>query len=639
MQEVHSMSESYEKMTVLELRQVAKEKGVKLGAGISKQGIIDKLLQSEQEQTSAAPEAPAPAARPVRSASIIVDDDPEDSDDVPVLTPNPSVQLAPRKPVARPAPQQTQAASSLSSISSKAPAFTMEGSRAWHNPMAYQTQTSYQNRSAYGGQTQRAQSPYGASRPALDTRYAPRANAAQAADNSRFAKPQAAYQAPNRFGPDLSAPADTSAPNPPAGEYPAPEQSPAYPQYRADYAPQPVQEYIPPTATEYPPRRENAPGTQGGIPEILMAGECGDGAGVLELHPDGYGFLRAENFLPSKNDVYVSNAQIRRFSLRSGDYVVGKTRPQVSSSRYSALLYITEINGHAPEEVPQRPSFDTLTAIYPKKRIPLHADHQPDLFLRAVDLLSPIGYGQRALIHAPQKSGRTTLLKKLANAIHQGDPDVQLMTLLIDERPEDVVDMKESVPGDVLYSTFDAPAENHVRVSELTLERAQRMVEQKKNVVLLIDSLSKLCRAYNTLAPQTARALPNGLAMGVLQKPKKLFGAARNTREGGSLTIIATMQTNTKNPLDEAILEEFRGTANMELFLERIPGEKRMLPCADFGKSGTRHDELMLSLQEQALSGQIKEKLQELPSRSAVQLIAWLEKAQDLPALEEQIKQ
>ncbi|MBR0320435.1 MAG: transcription termination factor Rho [Clostridia bacterium] len=625
------MREAYENMTVLELRKVAKDKGIKLGAGISKQGIIDKLMNTEAPapaadepaQTSFAPFAPAAPASRYSVSSIITD---EESDDVPVLTPNPAVNLASRKPVTRPAmPAPQSSTSSLSSISSKAPAFTMEGSRAWHNPSAYQTQNRPQNRPAYA-----ASDRYGAEqRPQPDSRYNPRG--AQRPD-PRFQRPQSAYQqpayqAPGRFGPEYG----TQEP-PVQNEFQVPENQMTPPAYRTDYIPRAQQDFIPPTAPEYsrrdpynvPADRETVPAGAPGMQDVMLGGECGDGAGVLDVHPEGYGFLRSDNLLPGKNDVYVSNAQIRRFNLRSGDHVAGKTRPQHPGSRYSALLYITEINGRQPEENAVRPAFDKLTALYPKKRIAL--GKESDLFLRAVDSLSPIGFGQRALIQVPPRAGRTTLIKKMAAAIAKHHPSVRIMTLLIDERPEDITDMKETLPGDVLYSAFDASPESHIRVSELTLERAQRLVEQKQDVVVFLDSMTRLCRACNTLAPQSSRTLQSGLALGGLGKAKRIFGAARNIREGGSLTVIALFETDTQSTLDEAILQEFRGTANMELSLERIPGEKRMVPCVNAHRAATRHDELLLSQEEAAFAASIREELKAVPSRTAQALIPLLEK-------------
>ena len=431
---------------------------------------------------------------------------------------------------------------------------------------------------------------------------------------------QGAYQAPNRFGP-AEMPAQETAPQ--QDYQPAADQG-----YRNEYQPRLQQEFIPPTAVEYNRRdpyaqqMREAPMSNAAVMEMLMTGECGDGEGVLELHPEGYGFLRSNTFLPGKNDVYVSNAQIRRFNLRSGDYIEGKTRPQQQGSRYSALLYITKINGQTADENVQRVSFDQLTAIYPKKRILMGAEG--DLCLKAVDLLSPIGFGQRALIQAPPRSGRTTLLKKMAGVIGKNYPSVQLLTLLIDERPEDITDIQDTVPGAVIASPCDAAYESHVRVAELTLERAQRMVEQKQDVVLFVDSMTKLCRALNAMAPQSARALPNGLVPTALAKAKRLFGAARNTREGGSLTVIALFQMDAQSPLDEAILQEFRNTANMELHLERIPGEKRMVPCMNAHKAATRNDQLMLTQQEMEAAAEIREALGEAAPRSALKLIPLL---------------
>ena len=335
------------------------------------------------------------------------------------------------------------------------------------------------------------------------------------------------------------------------------------------------------------------------VPEMLATGECGDGSGILEIHPEGYGFLRAENFLPGNKDVYVSIAQIRRFGLRTGDHITGKTRPQREGDKYSALLYITDVNGTHPDELRDRVSFDDLTPVYPSKRITLEnsADNS-DLAIRLVDLIAPIGFGQRALIVAPPKAGKTTILSKIANAITRNYPDVHVMVLLVDERPEEVTDLRESIQGEVLASTFDEMPENHVRLAEMVLERAQRLVEQKKDVVVLMDSITRLSRAYNAVAPQTGRAMSGGLAPGVLHKPKRFFGAARNIREGGSLTVIATALVETGSRMDDIIFEEFKGTGNMELVLDRELSEKRVFPAVNLQKSGTRRDELLLSQKE-----------------------------------------
>ncbi len=335
------------------------------------------------------------------------------------------------------------------------------------------------------------------------------------------------------------------------------------------------------------------------VPEMLATGECGDGSGILEIHPEGYGFLRAENFLPGNKDVYVSIAQIRRFGLRTGDHITGKTRPQREGDKYSALLYITDVNGIHPDELRDRISFDDLTPIYPNKRITLeNSSDNTDLAIRMVDLIAPIGFGQRALIVAPPKAGKTTILSKIANAITRNYPDVHVMVLLVDERPEEVTDLRESIQGEVLASTFDEMPENHIRLAEMVLERAQRLVEQKKDVVVLMDSITRLSRAYNAVAPQTGRAMSGGLAPGVLHKPKHFFGAARNVREGGSLTVIATALVETGSRMDDIIFEEFKGTGNMELVLDRELSEKRVFPAVNLQKSGTRRDELLLSAKE-----------------------------------------
>ena len=324
-----------------------------------------------------------------------------------------------------------------------------------------------------------------------------------------------------------------------------------------------------------------------------------DGAGVLEIHPDGYGFLRAENYLPGTNDVYVSITQIRRFGLRVGDYVEGKTRPQREGDRYVAMIYISAINGRPPEESYRRPRFEDLTPIYPDTRIRLE---QPsgvnDLALRAIDLIAPIGKGQRGLIVSPPKAGKTVLLKKIANAITENNPEMHLIVLLIDERPEEVTDLKRSIKGEVVYSTFDEMPENHTRLSEMTLERAQRLVEMGKDVVILLDSITRLARAYNLVIPPTGRSLSGGLDPGALYKPKRFFGAARNIENGGSLTIIATALVETGSRMDDIIYEEFKGTGNMELHLDRKLSEKRIFPAIDLNKSGTRRDELLYTPEE-----------------------------------------
>ena len=335
------------------------------------------------------------------------------------------------------------------------------------------------------------------------------------------------------------------------------------------------------------------------VPELMNSGECGDAEGVLEIHLDGYGFLRSDNYLPGPKDVYVSMAQIRRFSLKTGDLITGKTRPNREGERFLGLLYITEVNGDTPEKAALRPTFDSLIPVFPDSRIRLECKSRPkDLAIRLIDLISPIGKGQRALIVAPPKAGKTVLLKKLANSISENQPECKLIMLLIDERPEEVTDMQRSVKGEVIYSTFDEQSDHHTRVAEMVLERAQRLVESGQDVVILLDSITRLARAYNVTVPPSGRTLSGGLDPSALFKPKRFFGAARNIENGGSLTIVATALIETGSRMDDIIFEEFKGTGNMEVHLDRKLSEKRIFPAIDIAKSGTRREDLLFSDKE-----------------------------------------
>ena len=361
--------------------------------------------------------------------------------------------------------------------------------------------------------------------------------------------------------------------------------------------------------------------------ELLAAGDFGEGAGVLEIQPDGYGFLRAENCLPGPNDVYISIAQIRRFNLRNGDLVAGKTRPQREGDRYSAMLYITEINGESPDRAAERPRFEDLVPIYPDQRLRLEGpEGKADLSLRLVDMLAPIGKGQRGMIVSQPKAGKTTLLKKLANAITTQYPDVHLIVLLIDERPEEVTDMQRSIKGEVIYSTFDEEPEHHTRVSEMVLARAQRLVEMGKDVVVLLDSITRLARAYNLTITPTGRSLSGGLDPGALFRPKRFFGAARNIENGGSLTIIATALVETGSRMDDIIFEEFKGTGNMELHLDRKLSDRRVFPAIDLLKSGTRREELLLTEDEMNGEYQVRKMLNGRQQEMYEQLIELMTK-------------
>lgn len=335
------------------------------------------------------------------------------------------------------------------------------------------------------------------------------------------------------------------------------------------------------------------------IPELLSNSDVGNAEGILEILPDGYGFLRTENYMPGNRDVYISQSQIRRFSLKTGDLVSGKTRHTKEGDKFRALLYVTAVNGEDPEKAPMRRPFEDLTPIFPNQRITLeNKKHRNDLATRIIDLVSPIGKGQRGLIVSPPKAGKTTLLKNIANSISINYPDIYLIVLLIDERPEEVTDMQRSIRGDIVYSTFDELPDNHVKVAEMVLERSQRLVEHGRDVVVLMDSITRLARAYNAVAPSTGRVLSGGLDSAALHKPKRFFGSARNIEEGGSLTIIATALVETGSRMDDVIYEEFKGTGNMEIHLDRKMSEKRIFPAVDLHKSSTRREDLLMNQKE-----------------------------------------
>lgn len=323
--------------------------------------------------------------------------------------------------------------------------------------------------------------------------------------------------------------------------------------------------------------------------------------GILEVLPDGYGFIRCENYLPGENDVYVSPSQIRKFGLKTGDIVSGNTRIKTQSEKFSALLFVTKINGLPPAIAVKRRNFEDMTPIFPNERLKLE-NERSSTSMRIVDLLSPIGKGQRGMIVSPPKAGKTTLLNEVALSVLRNNPEMHLLVLLIDERPEEVTDIKETIRGknvEVIYSTFDELPEHHKRVSEMLIERAKRLVEHKKDVIILLDSITRLARAYNLVVPPSGRTLSGGLDPAALHMPKRFFGAARNMREGGSLTILATALVDTGSKMDDVIYEEFKGTGNMELVLDRRLSEKRMFPAIDIPKSGTRREDLLLTQDEQ----------------------------------------
>jgi len=351
--------------------------------------------------------------------------------------------------------------------------------------------------------------------------------------------------------------------------------------------------------------------------EVVLRGE-----GVLEVLPEGYGFLRSPdwNYLYGPDDIYVSPSQIKRFDLRTGDTILGQVRPPKDGERYLALLKVEEVNLGDPDAAKHRIAFDNLRPRYPEKRMRLE-NSAGDISMRIMDLMAPIGMGQRGLIVSPPKAGKTMLLQKVANAIRENHPDVYLIVLLIDERPEEVTDMEENVDGEVVSSTFDEPAERHTQVAEMVLEKAKRLVEHGKDVVILLDSITRLARAYNVTVPHSGKILSGGVDANALHKPKRFFGAARNIDQGGSLTIIATALVDTGSRMDEVIFEEFKGTGNMELILDRHVADKRIFPAIDINRSGTRKEELLLTDTELNRVYLLRNFLSDMPAAEAIEFL------------------
>lgn len=345
--------------------------------------------------------------------------------------------------------------------------------------------------------------------------------------------------------------------------------------------------------------------------------------GILEVMPDGFGFIRSENYLPGENDVYVAPSQIRRFNLKTGDILEGNTRIKTQNEKFSALLYVKTINGYTPDMAMHRCNFEDMTPIFPDERLNLETPGA-SVSMRIMDLMSPVGKGQRGMIVSPPKAGKTTLLKEVAKSIKQNSPEVHLIILLIDERPEEVTDIKEAIEGanvEVIYSTFDELPEHHKRVSEMVIERAKRLVEHKKDVMILLDSITRLTRAYNLTVPPSGRTLSGGLDPAALHMPKRFFGAARNMRGGGSLTVLATAMVGTGSKMDDVVYEEFKGTGNMEMVLDRKLSEKRMFPAIDIPKSSTRREDLLLSEEEQEAMNIMRKALNSLKPEEAVEKI------------------
>jgi transcription termination factor Rho len=367
--------------------------------------------------------------------------------------------------------------------------------------------------------------------------------------------------------------------------------------------------------TEEKPHLQEVPMPPEEAPEEEQEEE-GIGSGILDILSDGYGFLRTSGYLPSEKDIYVSMSQIRRFRLKRGDEVKGQIRPPKDSEKYNALLRIEAVNSDDPEVAQRRRQFESLTPLYPSDRLRLETK-TGSLTSRIIDLIAPVGKGQRGLIVSPPKAGKTTVLKQIANSITENNPEVYLMVLLVDERPEEVTDMERSVTGEVVSSTFDQPSDNHIAVSELVLERAKRQVEHNRDVVILLDSVTRLARAYNLSTPASGRILSGGVDSTALFPPKRFFGAARNIEFGGSLTIIATALVDTGSRMDEVIFEEFKGTGNMELHLDRKLADKRVFPAIDIEKSGTRKEELILHPEEAEHVWRLRRILHGMPDPAA----------------------
>jgi len=622
-------------LTVLELRKVAKEMKVPLSAGISKAGIIERLTAAMAEQAPAA-EEPAPAVEespkeeeiPAEETS---NEDADDSEDEEKPAQFKQAYVAPQRFNSRPAYQ--------------APAYNRQAAPRTPAPMETQrTQTTrpvgFQSRFGPAAQPQPQQElPREEEHPLRTEAARPAYGPARTNYNeaNRFQQ-RPAYEQPQRQPAYEQRPAYDQPRQPAYEQRPAYEQprQPAYEQRPAyDQPRQPAYEQRPAyDRPSYPPRQnysqEAAPFTVNPTAsEIMQAAECPEITGVLELLPEGYGFLRSENMIATSRDVYVASAQIRRFGLRSGDKITGKVRPLRDGDKYPALLVVSQVNGMTPEAAAARPNFDALTPIYPTRRIQLERKEGPQLNdLRLMDLITPIGFGQRGLIQCAPNTGKTRLLTRLANVISLNHPEAEVMLLLFNETPENVTVIRESVKCQVAASTFDMAPENHLRLADLVIERAERLVEQKKDVVLLVDSLTTLIRVISTAAMQAGRAVPGMINPQSLQKAKRLFGAARCIREGGSLTVIATMNTDSGAKADDSVVNEFRGAANMELVLDSALARAGVYPPFELTRSGTKRGEAILTPEHAECIKLLRSMLGRLPVETALkELTSMLEKA------------
>lgn len=666
-------NQDFSQLTVLELRKVAKAMGVQLGAGISKAGIVEKLDRARNAKYSDIPAVPmdfTPIPKsddkqesPVEKAEVpaaVKDEKPSESpapankqpvpDATKPETAAPAV-AAPKPEAEKPAAPAQPASDARPAISGFRPAY-----QAPATPPRFGSKPAYQASSnSFGNRPARPQGNDFArpARPVNYTRFGPAAQADSTNDRSYDAPRTTSSWSDRRpaYGNDLPdrRPAyGTDVPDRrPAYGSDLPDRRPAYgtdaprsafgtdaPRYSRSYdAPSAFDSGRPRQPSFNSPQRDVPSDLQsmwaGSPSDMLSPAECQDGSGILELHPDGYGFLRGASLTPSNRDIYVSMAQVRRFYLRTGDFVTGKVRPQRDGDKYSAMLYITEVNGCPADSVANRPAFDALTPCYPHEHITLEVEGSSNEFLdmRLIDLVAPIGFGQRGLIHCPPAVDKAHLLSSIANAASICHPDAVVMTLLLGGTPEDATLYRDHTHGEVIASTFDQTPENHLRITDMVLERAERLVEMKKNVILLVDSLTYLSKVYTTAAVQQGRQTIGMVNPVSLQKAKKLFGAARCLREGGSLTIFAVMNIETGSRVDDSIAEDLKGTANMELVLDTAAARAGIYPPVNLLLSGTKRAELIASKEQLDGIKLIHEMLGSLRAVDMIpQLLSMLEK-------------
>lgn len=661
-------NQDFSQLTVLELRKVAKAMGVQLGAGISKAGIVEKLDRARNAKYSDIPAVPmdfTPIPKsddkqesPVEKAEVpaaVKDEKPSESPAPANKQPVPAAAkpetAAPKPEAEKPAAPAQPASDARPAISGFRPAY-----QAPATPPRFGSKPAYQASSnSFGNRPARPQGNDFArpARPVNYTRFGPAAQADSTNDRSYDAPRTTSSWADRRptYGSDVP---DRR----PAYGTDAPDRRPAYgsdlpdrrPAYGTDAprsafgtdAPRYSRSYDAPSAFDSGRARQpsfNSPQRDvpsdlqsmwaGSPSDMLSPAECQDGSGILELHPDGYGFLRGASLTPSNRDIYVSMAQVRRFYLRTGDFVTGKVRPQRDGDKYSAMLYITEVNGCPADSLASRPAFDALTPCYPHEHITLEVEGGSNEFLdmRLIDLVAPIGFGQRGLIHCPPAVDKARLLSSIANASSICHPDAVVMTLLLGGTPEDATLYRDHTHGEVIASTFDQTPENHLRITDMVLERAERLVEMKKNVILLVDSLTYLSKVYTTAAVQQGRQTIGMVNPVSLQKAKKLFGAARCLREGGSLTIFAVMNIETGSRVDDSIAEDLKGTANMELVLDTAAARAGIYPPVNLLLSGTKRAELIASKEQLDGIKLIHEMLGSLRAVDMIpQLLSMLEK-------------